>query len=333
MQIGVSVYPYNQVYPGRLGGTGASSGPLAPSSPSLPLVEDPVATQSGAAMGSLAAVSFPAPMAEAGAAIGKLTALNQALGLPGSRDFAGFAIPGASSNSADSSDNANSPNHAQSREIGLSEAANEDKAGQAGAEKNRPEEAGGEERGEERSEQELAPDEQREVRELRQRDMEVRAHEQAHVAAGGRYVTKAPSYEYEEGPDGQKYAVGGEVSIDTSPVPDDPRATMEKAQVIRRAALAPADPSSQDRRVASEAQSMEAQARAEMLRENQREVSGSSEQAGEQVRVASGSGEAGAANADIAYAGTPGADASARLRQRFAEFFPGAPNAGLSQFA
>lgn len=96
------------------------------------------------------------------------------------------------------------------------------------------------------------------------RDREVRAHEAAHANVGGIYAG-APSYQYQRGPDGRNYAVGGEVSIDTSPVPGDPQATIAKAQVVRRAALAPAQPSLQDRAVASEALAMEQQARRELL--------------------------------------------------------------------
>ncbi|WP_303620985.1 putative metalloprotease CJM1_0395 family protein, partial [Methylogaea oryzae] len=71
------------------------------------------------------------------------------------------------------------------------------------------------------------------------------------------------SFSYERGPDGQQYAVGGEVSIDTSPVPNDPEATARKAEQIRRAALAPANPSGQDISVAAAASQMQAQAQAE----------------------------------------------------------------------
>ncbi|MEM6544436.1 MAG: putative metalloprotease CJM1_0395 family protein, partial [Pseudomonadota bacterium] len=53
--------------------------------------------------------------------------------------------------------------------------------------------------------------------------------------------------------------------IDVSPVPGDPQATIEKARIVRRAALAPAEPSAQDRRVAAEATALEQQARAELL--------------------------------------------------------------------
>jgi hypothetical protein len=109
----------------------------------------------------------------------------------------------------------------------------------------------------------LTPEEERQVQELRQRDAEVRRHEQAHAAAGGQYAG-APSYEYQRGPDGRLYAVGGEVRIDTSPIPGNPQATIAKMQTVRRAALAPAQPSPQDQRVAAQAQREIASARAEL---------------------------------------------------------------------
>lgn len=113
----------------------------------------------------------------------------------------------------------------------------------------------------------LSEQEQRLLRELVARDREVRAHEQAHANVGGRYAG-SPSYTFQRGPDGRQYAVGGEVAIDVSPIPGDPQATIEKAQVVRRAALAPAEPSAQDRAVAAEATAIEQQARAELLAAN-----------------------------------------------------------------
>lgn len=110
---------------------------------------------------------------------------------------------------------------------------------------------------------ELTDAEQVQVRELAARDREVRAHEQAHAAVGGQYAG-APSYEYQQGPDGKRYAVGGEVSIDTSPVSGDPEATIEKMEVVKRAALAPAEPSSQDRKVAQAADQQIQSSRAEL---------------------------------------------------------------------
>lgn len=104
------------------------------------------------------------------------------------------------------------------------------------------------------------------VRELKARDREVRQHEMAHQTAGGQYTGSA-TYTYQRGPDGVLYAVGGEVSIDASPIPDDPEATLEKAQVVERAALAPAEPSPQDLKVAAEARAMGTQARSDLLRQ------------------------------------------------------------------
>ena len=107
----------------------------------------------------------------------------------------------------------------------------------------------------------------KELSSLKMRDSEVEIHERAHSAVGGQYAG-SPSYTYQTGPDGVKYAVGGEVSIDTSPIPNDPQATLQKAQQIKAAALAPAEPSQQDRRVAAKADQMAAQARNDILQAN-----------------------------------------------------------------
>lgn len=104
---------------------------------------------------------------------------------------------------------------------------------------------------------------------LKARDREVRTHEQAHLSAAGGLAMGGASFEFVTGPDGQRYATGGEVSIDTSGVPGDPAATLRKAETIRRAALAPAQPSGQDYSVASKATAMANQARMEMLRSTQ----------------------------------------------------------------
>lgn len=122
----------------------------------------------------------------------------------------------------------------------------------------------------------LTPQEQRqqelEIAELVQRDREVRTHEQAHAAVGGQYAG-APTYSFKRGPDGQRYAVSGEVSIDTAPIPNDPEATLRKMEIVLRAALAPIEPSPQDLRVAALAQAQAAQARVE-LAELRREEAG-----------------------------------------------------------
>ena len=109
----------------------------------------------------------------------------------------------------------------------------------------------------------LSPEAEQQVQKLRERDQEVRTHEQAHIAAGGQYVSGGASFSYQTGPDGRQYAVGGSVQIDTSPVLGDPEATEEKARTVRRAALAPASPSATDQHVAAKAAAMESKARSE----------------------------------------------------------------------
>ncbi len=111
-------------------------------------------------------------------------------------------------------------------------------------------------------------DEQRAVVDkLKARDREVRAHEAAHKAAAGGLARGAASFSYQVGPDNRRYAVGGEVSIDTSAVADDPRASLRKAEAIRAAALAPARPSAQDHAVAARAAQMAASAQRELLQQ------------------------------------------------------------------
>ena len=117
----------------------------------------------------------------------------------------------------------------------------------------------------------LTPEEQAVVAELRQTDRQVRAHEQAHLTAAGG-LARGVSFTYVTGPDGQRYAVGGEVSIDTSPAGGDPEATIRKAQQIRAAANAPANPSSQDRQVAAQAGQMEQAARVELAQQEREKI-------------------------------------------------------------
>ncbi|MDR2166143.1 MAG: hypothetical protein LBO79_11140 [Zoogloeaceae bacterium] len=116
----------------------------------------------------------------------------------------------------------------------------------------------------------LSGEEQREVEELKETDRTVRQHEQMHMAVGGNLVTSGPSFEYETGPDGKRYAVSGEVGIDTSKA-STPEETVQKARKIRAAALAPAEPSAQDRRVAAMATQMEMTALRELARQRQEE--------------------------------------------------------------
>ena len=122
--------------------------------------------------------------------------------------------------------------------------------------------------------------EQRMLADLKARDREVRNHENAHRAAGGDLV-RGGSYDYQQGPDGKRYAVGGDVQIDTSPVPEDPAATAEKMSRVIGAALAPAQPSSTDLAVAAQAAAERNRALVEARREATGFAGEAEERAGE----------------------------------------------------
>ena len=140
---------------------------------------------------------------------------------------------------------------------------------------------------------ELSLEEQRIVTELQAADTNVRAHEAAHMAAGGG-LTSPASYTYERGPDNKMYAVAGEVGISTGEG-NTPQESLNKAQTIRRAALAPADPSPQDLKVAAQAASMEMSARAQIMQEkmvqNSQNTNNSNETSGDAVNSAENSTE------------------------------------------
>lgn len=121
---------------------------------------------------------------------------------------------------------------------------------------------------------ELSPEEEKALAQLRRTDREVRAHEQAHLSVGADLIRGGPSFTYELGPDNRRYAISGEVTIDTSPGRT-PEETIPKAQHIRATALAPADPSAQDFSVANKASRMESSARIELaLQRREESVSG-----------------------------------------------------------
>jgi len=107
------------------------------------------------------------------------------------------------------------------------------------------------------------PQVQQQISRLKQNEEKVKSHEAAHKAAGGSLASSA-SYSYTQGPDGRNYITGGEVQIDMSGG-STPQETISKMQQVIRAALAPADPSGQDRAVAAQAASQMAQAQMDKL--------------------------------------------------------------------
>lgn len=112
----------------------------------------------------------------------------------------------------------------------------------------------------------MSAEELKQIQELQRRDAKVRAHEQAHKAAAGQYAAGAPSFTFQVGPNGKRYAVGGEVPISVSKEAT-PEETLQKMQVVSKAALAPLNPSPADRRIAAQAAVIAAQARREIQAE------------------------------------------------------------------
>lgn len=128
--------------------------------------------------------------------------------------------------------------------------------------------------------EELTTAEKMLISKLQARDLQVRAHEQAHMSAGAGLAGSA-RYTYQEGPDGKMYAIGGEVPI-SIPASKTPEEAIANARKVRAAALAPADPSPQDYKVAATATMMEMKAQmqlreqeAKKLEENNGEKSNS----------------------------------------------------------
>lgn len=110
-------------------------------------------------------------------------------------------------------------------------------------------------------------DAQRLIAKLAETDRKVRAHEATHLAAAGGLAQGGAHFTYQRGPDGKLYATGGDVSIDASSGRT-PQDTIARAERIRAAALAPADPSAQDYKVAAEASSMAAEAQLELAQQS-----------------------------------------------------------------
>lgn len=64
------------------------------------------------------------------------------------------------------------------------------------------------------------------------------------------------------------------MQIDVAPVMGDPEATIRKMDIVIRAALAPAEPSAQDRAVARQAQAQRSEAQTELLTQRAEERKG-----------------------------------------------------------
>ncbi|WP_461252244.1 putative metalloprotease CJM1_0395 family protein, partial [Treponema sp. R8-4-B8] len=109
---------------------------------------------------------------------------------------------------------------------------------------------------------------------LKKIDKKVHVHEQAHLSAAGGYARGGANYDYVTGPDGNRYANSGHVNLDTGREKT-PEATIIKANIIQKAALAPADPSPSDRQIAANAAKMAADAQKEIAEEHKSKLKGS----------------------------------------------------------
>ena len=91
---------------------------------------------------------------------------------------------------------------------------------------------------------------QRVLQKFKKQDAEIKSHEQIHASIG--QTTTPISYNYQQGPDGKMYAVGGSVRLDTS-MPSDPKAAAFKLDMLQRAASGPSDVSGADVAISSQA--------------------------------------------------------------------------------
>jgi hypothetical protein len=119
------------------------------------------------------------------------------------------------------------------------------------------------------------------ISQLKSTEEKVKAHEAAHKSAGGA-ATGPISYTYTRGPDGKNYITGGEVPITISSG-STPQETISRMQQVIQAALAPADPSPQDRAVAAQASNIKMQAQQEKAQQDNPLINGQGQ--GEQTAV------------------------------------------------
>ncbi len=153
------------------------------------------------------------------------------------------------------------------------------------------------------------PQVQQQVAQLKSIEVKVKAHEAAHKAAGGA-MTGSISYTYTRGPDGKNYVTGGEVPITVSPGKT-PQETISRMQQVIQAALAPADPSPQDRAVAGQATQQLQKAQQER---SSAAASDTTDTSGSTGSAATDSKSAGQTSGDLS--GTPVADSAAAGQRR-----------------
>ena len=114
-------------------------------------------------------------------------------------------------------------------------------------------------------------DEQRVVDKLQIRDREVRAHEMSHGIDPNLIKIGSAQFDYTIGPDGKAYATGGKVTLATGN-PTSPEDAVDKAQALKKASMAPGNPSPQDFQALNAAISMEAEAQSNIYSDDKNKM-------------------------------------------------------------
>lgn len=109
-----------------------------------------------------------------------------------------------------------------------------------------------------------------EIKRLQEQENNVISHERSHMQSGGEF-SGSPSYLYTRGPDGKVYISGGEVKMYV-PATDDYDKLIQSLQKVKRAAMAPPDPSPQDSKTAAMASAKEASVRQEIAKMRAKEA-------------------------------------------------------------
>ncbi len=73
------------------------------------------------------------------------------------------------------------------------------------------------------------------------------------------------------------YAVGGSCQISTSEIPNDPEKNIKKMEIVKRSALAPMKPSTQDRKIAAKAEMEIIESKNELVKMKREEIQKESE--------------------------------------------------------
>ncbi len=115
---------------------------------------------------------------------------------------------------------------------------------------------------------------QKAIEQLKSRDKEVRTHEAAHTTNPELIKIGSAQFDYTIGPDGKAYATGGKVTLSTgnSKTPEE---ALSKAEALKKASMAPGDPSPQDLQALNSAVAMEFEARNRIYSDRKRIDNGS----------------------------------------------------------